>query len=217
MKQLLRNTKELSRIAGAMSAIAWLSGTALAQEPKTEPTTPAKTIQIRGKTALVQELVMAPEAYELWQKIQQMIENPELKEFSRLVETFELQIKEPVDAVHWETMRTGLRTDIRGKGHVPMIKAGRYSIGGVHPPPNIRRIRFEMQFDTTVFCLSKREIQRLYKTGFESAPTHSPNWFFQDHTGYSHGFGLIGEKGGGFGVSPNGCASDFVISQNLQN
>lgn len=217
MKLIRSTAKRLIQLAVSLPLLTLIASNAIAQESKSEPVTPAKTIQVRGKTALVQELIMSPEAYALWQKIQQIIENPELKDFAKLVETFELHIKEPVDAVHWETMRTGLRTDIRGKGHVPMIKGGRYLISGIHPPPNIRRISFEMQFDTTVFCLSKREIQRVFKTGFESAPTHSPNWHFQDHTGYRHVFALAGQRSGGFGMLPNGCVSDFGISQNLQN
>jgi hypothetical protein len=193
-----------------------ISNVASAQSLQATPKpNPAKIIQVRSKPALVQELTMGPEGYELWTKIQELIEQPDLKDFARLVTHFDLQTKEPLDAVNWQFMHAGRRDDIKGKQHNPMIKAGRYGVGGLYPAPKTRQIFFEMTFDINQFCLSKQEIQRLYPTGWESAPTHSPNWGSQQNIGFYHGFGLKG-RAGGFGISASGCAVEFSISQNLE-
>lgn len=173
-----------------------------------------RTRLVRGQAVVVQELVMGPEATELWRKIQQLIVEPELKDLSKLMQTFDLKITEPMDLVDWTKSGSVHRRDITSSKR--LVTKGRYGMFDETKTRNRRILYLDFEFDISQFCLTKPEIQRLYATGWESAPVHSPQFLWDDKTGTDHSFPLSNAKAS-FRVSAGGCITEYGATQILEN
>jgi hypothetical protein len=190
---------------------------AQARPPEATQPQPERTMQVRGQEVIVQDLVMGPEATALWKKIQQLIEEPDIRDFGKLISMFDLRITQPIDAVDWRKPGSAKRSDITSSNL--MITGGVYDIVTIDRGPNQKKriLSFGLKFDIHKFCLTKPEIQRRYTvlTGAESAGVHSPQFLWSDKTGTEHNFPLV-NKSGAFSVAASGCVTEFHKLQQLE-
>lgn len=186
------------------------------------PTGEPERIQlVRGQPAIVQTLVMGPEATQLWRQLQTLIEQPELiKDFPRLVALMEISTQLPMDAVDWKKRERQNREDLRFKHHW-LVESARYGVSSLYPAatyPKRRDLEFDMRFNIQNICLSKQEVQRLYSTGWETGEVHSSD-LWDNKIGARHG-SIVHAKdsgyGGAFSFSASGCAISFGIIKNLE-
>ena len=171
-----------------------------------------KITNVRGIDSVIEEVNLGPEGTLLWRSIQALIMNPELKDFSKLVDLFYLIVEKPIDAVSWKESESNFRNDIVGRRK--LITGGRYGVGISSDKESKKFIVFSIRFDLHRVCLSKLEIQRVYGKGLDIHPTDAPNTLLQDQTGYSHGLS-IAPNPGGFDIAPSGCAVGFSVTQGV--
>lgn len=186
------------------------------QETHLRPSLSPNLVLVRGQESIVAEINMGPQATTLWKKIQAVIAEPDLTDFSTLVRVFDLQITRPVDAVDWRKSEIQIRHDIRGAGSSNLISSGRYGVGISSDEQRQKFVLFELELDVKEICLSKLEIQRVYGKGIDTWPTDQTNSATLDQTGYRHGFGLS-PRPGGFVIAASGCATKFSINQAVTN
>lgn len=173
-----------------------------------------RTMLVRGQEAIVQELIMGPEATVLWRKIQRLIAAPEIKDLSKLIDIFNLKITEPIDLIDWRKPGSAHRNDIASTSW--FIASGSYGVFDQTATLKRKVLYLELKFNINDFCLTKQEIQRQYETGWEVAAFHSPQYFWNDKTGADHGFPLTNAKAS-FRVSAGGCITEYTANQILEN
>jgi hypothetical protein len=219
MKLLRRFTAAWSLVAvcGVCSAWAQTQMQAQTRPPETTKPQPERTTQVRGQEVIVQDLVMGPEATALWKQIQQILEEPDIRDFGKIIPMFDLRITQPIDAVDWRKPGSAKRSDITSSNL--MITGGVYDIVTIDRGPNSKKriLSFGLKFDIHKFCLTKPEIQQHYivLTEAESAGVHSPQFLWSDKTGTEHNFPLA-NKSGAFRVAGSGCIMEFYKYQELE-
>ena len=178
---------------------------------------PERVIQVRGEEAIVQNLVMGPEATQLWRRIQTLISDPDIRDMDKLIKLFDLQPLEKPKNFDWRDPKVEYGSGAEYKNSTHLIENARFGIGlssGNYPKQKF--LTFRLNFNRMNFCLSKQEIQRLYPTGGEIAGAHSEHVMWPDKTGRDHGFPIVTVGGGGFRIAASGCATDFSMSQTIQ-
>lgn len=201
---------------GLFSACSQTQVLASAKPGETTKPQPERTTQVRGQEVIVQDLVMGPEATALWKTILLVLKEPDIKDFGKLMQMFDLRITQPVDAVDWRKPENSKRTDVTSAN--PMITGGVYSALKIERGPDSKRIlSFGLKFDIHKFCLTKSEVQRHYAvlTQSESAGVHSPQFLWSDKTGTEHNFPLA-NKSGAFSIAASGCITEFFKYQQLE-
>jgi hypothetical protein len=219
MRQLRRFTAVMLAVAacGVCNAWAQIQMQAPTRPPEATKPQPERTIQVRGQEVIIQDLVMGPEATALWKKIQQLIEEPDIRDFGKLIPMFDLRITQPIDAVDWRKPGGARRSDITSTNL--MITSGVYDVLTTVTGPNTKKrtLSFGLKFDIRKFCLTKPEVQRHYTvwTEAESAGVHSPQFLWTDKTGTEHDFPLANKKGA-FSVAGSGCITEFHKYQEVE-
>jgi hypothetical protein len=178
---------------------------------------PERVIQVRGEEAIVQNLVMGPEATQLWRRIQTLIASPDIRDIDKLVRLFELQLNEKSKPLDWRDPKVAYGSGAEYSDKSSLIEKARFGIGlSSGPYPKSRFLTFSLKFDLNNFCLSKQEIQRIYPTGDEVTGTHFEHVMWPDKTGRDHGFPITSGGRGGFRITASGCTINFSVSQTIQ-
>lgn len=167
---------------------------------------PPKIVILRGQDSQIAEINMGPEATDFWRRLQSLVEKPELKNFSRLVDILKLDIAHPVDWIDLDSPTAVWREDIKSKDY--FITGGSYGVGIASNEARQRFISIRLDLDLRLVCISKLEIQRYLRTVTEvteSGPADIEYVGIRDHSGIPHSVGSS-RKGVSFMISQSGCA-----------
>jgi len=209
--------RTVSTFALAIATIAMVPVAAQDIPPQGAETRPARITLIRGKESYVQDLNLGPEGTALWKQIQAQIRDPELRDFSKVVQRFNLHTSLPLDDVDPRRAGVQVRQDIRGPGHPPLIRAGSYGVFVATDEARTRFVSLRLELDIAEVCLTKPEIQRVYGKGVDTAPGLGAGLHLPDQTGRSHGTGLLPPLKGAFDFAASGCTKQFSMIQVLTN
>ena len=156
----------------------------------------------------IQELDLGPNGTALWKSLQSLMISKDIRDFTRLAEKFDLALIQPLNYVDTNSTEALLRDDIKGKNGI--ISAGRYGMGITSGTVKQNFLIFELNFDLSLMCLSRIEIERILGPGTITWPTDSNSDELPNPT-------RLGFKSlpGYFDIAKSGCASRFSISQDL--
>lgn len=182
------------------------------------PSVPERIVSVRGQQALTEELILPPDATDLWRRIQALIANPDwMVDFATTVKALNLTVVDPPKGAE-------LRPDFHYNAEDHTYYAiQQFGLGVSRDAEDSPAQRLSFRLDPNAICISPQEVRRVYGSGEIGVPSHGgvPKAYVENPTGaiFSEAYGEPVRKRYGwpvvFSYGRSGCLDGVTLLRRL--
>lgn len=182
------------------------------------PSVPERTVSVRGQQALTEELILSPDATDLWRRIQALIAHPDwMLDFATTVKALNLTVVDPPKGAE---LRPDSHYNAEDHTYYAIQQFGLGVSRDAEDPP-AQHLSFRL--DPNAICISPQEVRRVYGHGEIGVPSHGgvPKAYLEDPTGamFSEAYGEPVRKRYGrpvvFSYGRSGCLDGVTLLRRL--